>query len=88
MRLANWRVDDAAARSRLVLLVDTHVLADVLQSDLQRVDGCCVAHKRPRAMLRALIVNPLIRARVSLSCPTLEALSPSSDSSDNHELNA
>src|SRR5512147_1558008 len=59
--LANRRVDEAAARRRLMLLVDTNVLVDVLQNDPQWADRS-IAQMRAQARLHAMVINPVIYA--------------------------
>ena len=54
-------------------LVDTKVLADVLQDDPQWADWC-IAQPRVRARLHALTINPVVYAEMSLSLSTLKAL--------------
>ena len=56
-----------------MVLVDTHVLVDVLQNDPQWADGS-IAQMRAQAKLHALAINPIIYAEMSLSLSTLEAL--------------
>lgn len=56
-----------------MLLVDTNVLLDVLQDDPQWADWS-IAQLRAQAQLRALAINPVIYAEISLSFSTLEAL--------------
>ena len=56
-----------------MLLVDTNVLVDVLQNDPQWADWS-IAQLRAQASLRALVINPIIYAEMSLSFSTLEAL--------------
>lgn len=56
-----------------MLLVDTHVLVDVLQNDPQWA-GWSIGQLRAQAKLHALVINPVIYAEMSLSFSTLEAL--------------
>lgn len=56
-----------------MLLVDTNVLVDVLQDDPQWADWS-IAQLRAQSKLRALAINPVIYAELSLSFATLEAL--------------
>ena len=56
-----------------MLLVDTNVLVDVLQNDPQWADWS-IAQLRAQDSLRALVINPIIYAEMSLSFSTLEAL--------------
>jgi hypothetical protein len=56
-----------------MLLVDTNVLVDVLQNDPQWADWS-IAQLRAQSSLRALVINPIIYAEISLSFSTLEAL--------------
>jgi predicted nucleic acid-binding protein len=56
-----------------MLLVDTNVLVDVLQNDLQWADWS-ITQMRAQSSLHALVINPIIYAEVSLSFSTLEAL--------------
>ena len=56
-----------------MLLVDTNVLADVLQNDPQWADWS-IAQLRAQAQLHALAINPVIYAELSLSFSTFEAL--------------
>jgi len=56
-----------------MLLVDTNVLVDVLQSDPEWADWS-IAQLRAQSNLHALVINPIIYAEMSLSFSTLEAL--------------
>jgi hypothetical protein len=56
-----------------MLLVDTNVLVDVLQNDVQWADWS-IAQLRAQASLHALVINPIVYAEISLSFSTLEAL--------------
>ncbi len=56
-----------------MVLVDTHVLVDVLQNDPQWADWS-IAQLRAQSKLHALAINPVIYAEMSLSFSTLEAL--------------
>jgi predicted nucleic acid-binding protein len=56
-----------------MVLVDTHVLVDVLQNDPQWAQWS-IRQMRAQASLHALVINPIIYAEISLSFSTLEAL--------------
>ena len=56
-----------------MLLVDTHVLVDVLQDDPQWAEWS-IKRLRAQANIRQLTINPVIYAEISLSFSTLEAL--------------
>ena len=56
-----------------MLLVDTHVLVDVLQDDPQWANWS-IGQMRAQASLHQLAINPVIYAEISLSFSTLEAL--------------
>jgi predicted nucleic acid-binding protein len=56
-----------------MLLVETNVLVDVLQNDLQWAEQS-IAQLRAQSKLHALAINPMIYAEMSLSFSTLEAL--------------
>jgi len=56
-----------------MVLVDTHVLVDLLQNDPQWADWS-VAQMRAQSRLHALTINPVIYAEMSLSFSSLEAL--------------
>lgn len=56
-----------------MLLVDTHVLVDVLQNDPEWADWS-ITQLRAQAKLHALAINPVIYAEIALSFSTLEAL--------------
>jgi predicted nucleic acid-binding protein len=55
------------------MLVDTHVLVDVLENDPLWADWS-VAQLRAQAQIHRLIVNPVIYAELSLTFSTVEAL--------------
>jgi predicted nucleic acid-binding protein len=56
-----------------MLLVDTHVLVDVLQNDPQWAEWS-IGQLRARAQLHELVINPVVYAELSLSFSTFEAL--------------
>ena len=56
-----------------MLLVDTHVLVDVLQDDPQWANWS-IGQMRAQASIHQLAINPVIYAEISLSFSTLEAL--------------
>jgi len=56
-----------------MLLVDSNVLADVLQDDPQWADWSN-GQMRAQASIHQLVINPVIYAEISLSFSTLEAL--------------
>ena len=56
-----------------MLLVDTHVLVDVLQDDPQWSEWS-IGQLRTQASIHELVINPVIYAELSLSFSTFEAL--------------
>lgn len=56
-----------------MLLVDTNVLADVLQDDPEWADWS-IQQLRAQSLVHDLMINPVIYAEISLSFSTLEAL--------------
>lgn len=56
-----------------MLLVDTNVLVDVLQDDLQWANWS-IGQLRAQASIHQLTINPIIYAEISLSFSTLEGL--------------
>ena len=56
-----------------MLLVDTHVLEDVLQDDPQWAQWS-IGQLRAQASVHELVINPVIYAELSLSFATFEAL--------------
>lgn len=56
-----------------MLLVDTNVLADVLENDPDWVDWS-IAQLRAQSQVRRLVVNPVIYAELSLTFSSVEAL--------------
>ena len=56
-----------------MLLVDTHVLVDVLQDDPQWAQWS-IGQLRAQASVHELVINPVIYAELSLSFATFEAL--------------
>ena len=56
-----------------MVLVDTHVLVDVLQNDPQWADWS-IGQLRAQAKLHELAINPVIYAEISMSFSTMEAL--------------
>ena len=56
-----------------MLLVDTHVLVDVLQDDPQWAEWS-IGQLRAQSSIHQLAINPIIYAEISLSFSTLEAL--------------
>lgn len=56
-----------------MVLVDTHVLVDVLQNDPQWADWS-IGQLRAQAKLHELAINPVIYAEMSMSFSTMEAL--------------
>lgn len=56
-----------------MLLVDTNVLADVLQDDPKWADWS-LGQLQAQATVHALVINPVIYAEMSLSFSTIEAL--------------
>ena len=67
------RVDEAASWRRLMLLVDTNVLVDILQDDPQWAQWS-IGQLRAQAKVHELAINPVIYAEMSLSFSTIEAL--------------
>jgi predicted nucleic acid-binding protein len=55
-----------------MVLVDTNVLVDVLQDDPQWAEWS-LAQLRAQSTVRALVINPVVYAEMSLSFSTLEA---------------
>jgi predicted nucleic acid-binding protein len=56
-----------------MILVDTNVLVDVLQDDLQWAEWS-IGQLRAQSKIHELAINPVIYAEMSLSFTTLEAL--------------
>ena len=56
-----------------MVLVDTHVLVDVLQNDPQWADWS-IGQLRAQAKLHELAINPVIYAEMSMSFSTMEVL--------------
>ena len=56
-----------------MVLVDTHVLVDVLQDDPQWADWS-IGQLRAQSSVHPLVINPVIYAELSLSYSTFEAL--------------
>jgi hypothetical protein len=71
--MANRGADGAAARRRLMVLVDTNVLIDVLEDDPHWADWS-VAQLRAQSQVHELAINPVIYAELSLAFERYEAL--------------
>lgn len=56
-----------------MLLVDTHVLVDVLQDDPEWADWS-IGQLRAQSKVHRLAINPIIHAELSLTFSTVEAL--------------
>ncbi len=61
-----------------MLLVDTNVLVDILETDPQWADWS-ITQLRARANLHRLAINPIIYSELSLAFSTVEALDESID---------
>lgn len=61
-----------------MLLVDTNVLVDVLQDDPDWADWS-IAQMRAQSTIRALVINPVIYAELSLAYASPEALDQALD---------
>jgi predicted nucleic acid-binding protein len=69
--VAYQRSDEVAAR--LILLVDTNVLLDVVQDDPKWAEWS-IGQLRAQAQIHEVAINPVIYAGTSLAFSTIEAL--------------